>query len=146
MFRDHFQSGTPQAFKNGDAIMPHPADVAVGKRLRLRRKELGLSQIKLARDIEINVYRLRRYERGEDRMRTRDLFRAARRLGVPIGYFFRELGARRELAAEPSEANLVSQGLQLLKIFCAIPDSDARAQLIQLARHASREETSGRHA
>jgi len=38
------------------------------------------------------------------------------------------------------------QGLQLLKLFCEIPDSDARAQLIQLARHASREERPHRPA
>jgi len=37
-------------------------------------------------------------------------------------------------------------GLQLLKLFCEIPDSDARAQLIQLARHASGEVFPDRHA
>ena len=38
--------------------MAHPADIAVGKRLRLRRKELGLSQTALARDIEISAQKL----------------------------------------------------------------------------------------
>jgi transcriptional regulator with XRE-family HTH domain len=125
--------------------MAHPADIAVGKRLRLRRKELGLSQTALARDIEVSEQKLRRYERGEDRMRTRDLFHAARRLKVPIGYFFRDLVANKDV--EPDrDLDLVRQGLQLLKLFCEIPDSDARAQLIQLARHASREEWPHRHA
>jgi transcriptional regulator with XRE-family HTH domain len=126
--------------------MAHPADIAVGKRLRLRRKELGLSQTALARDIEISAQKLRRYERGEDRMRTRDLFHAARRLKVPIGYFFRDLAANRDVEPDDPDVDLVRQGLQLLKLFCEIPDSDARAQLIQLARHASREELPHRHA
>jgi transcriptional regulator with XRE-family HTH domain len=68
--------------------MAHPADIAVGKRLRLRRKELGLSQTALARDIEISAEKLRRYERGDDRMRTRDLFRAARHLEIPSAISF----------------------------------------------------------
>jgi transcriptional regulator with XRE-family HTH domain len=126
--------------------MAHPADIAVGKRLRMRRKELGLSQTALARDIEISAQKLRRYERGDDRMRTRDLFHAAGRLQVPIGYFFRDLAANSDAGPDDRDRDLVRQGLQLLKLFCEIPDSDARAQLIQLARHASREEPPQRHA
>jgi transcriptional regulator with XRE-family HTH domain len=120
--------------------MAHPADIAVGKRLRSRRKELGLSQTALARDIEISAQKLRRYERGDDRIRTRDLFRAARHLEVPIGYFFCDLVAYKDAEHEERDVDLVMQGLQLLKLFCEIPDSDARAQLLQLLRHASREE------
>ena len=126
--------------------MAHPADIAVGKRLRLRRKELGLSQTALARDIEISAQQLRRYERGDDRMRTRDLFRAARHLEVPIGYFFCDLAAGKSTEPDDHDLDLVMQGLQLLKLFCEIADSDARAQLIQLARHASREERPHRPA
>jgi len=120
--------------------MAHPADIAVGKRLRLRRKELGLSQTALASEIEISVQKLRRYERGEDRIRTRDLFRAARHLEVPIGYFFCDLTASQDVERDSRDNDLVMQGLQLLKLFCEIPDSDARAQLLRLLKHASREE------
>jgi hypothetical protein len=73
-------------------------------------------------------------------MRTRDLFRAARHLEVPIGYFICDLVAYKDAEHEERDVDLVMQGLQLLKLFCDIPDSDARAQLIKLLRHASREE------
>jgi transcriptional regulator with XRE-family HTH domain len=152
MSRDHPQSGLFHAlirwkyqYGYGDTSMAHPADVAVGKRLRLRRKELGLSQTALATDIEISAQKLRRYERGDDRMRTRDLFRAARRLEVAIGYFFRDLAAYRDDEPEDRDLDLVRQGLKLLKLFCEIPDSEARTQLIQLVRHAGREERPHRH-
>ena len=79
-------------------------------------------------------------------MRTRDLFHAARHLEVPIGYFFRDLAANRDVEPDDRDLDLVRQGLQLLKLFCEIPNSDARAQLIQLARHASREERPDRPA
>jgi transcriptional regulator with XRE-family HTH domain len=119
--------------------MAHPADVAVGKRLRLRRNELGLSQTALATDIGISAQQLRRYEHGNDRMRTRDLFEAAKLLEVPVGYFFRDLAGAGEEPKNERDVDLVKQGLQLLKIFCEIPNADTRAQLIQLMRHASRE-------
>ena len=79
-------------------------------------------------------------------MRTRDLFRAARHLEVPIGYFFCDLVTYKDVQRDERDVDLVMQGLQLLKLFCEIPDSDARAQLIRLARHASREEPTNRDA
>jgi transcriptional regulator with XRE-family HTH domain len=133
-------SGVSNARLEGVTIMAHPADVAVGKRLRLRRSELGLSQTALTTDIGISAQQLRRYEHGNDRMRTRDLFEAAKRLEVPVGYFFRDLAGAVEEPTNERDVDLVKQGLQLLKIFCEIPNADTRAQLIQLMRHASREE------
>ena len=69
--------------------MAQPVDVAVGRRLRSRRKELGLSQAEVARDLDISAQKLGKYERGQDRMRARHIFLAARYLGVSVGYFFR---------------------------------------------------------
>jgi hypothetical protein len=56
------------------------------------------------------------------------------------------LAAYRDDEPEDRDLDLVRQGLKLLKLFCEIPDSEARAQLIQLVRHASREERPHRHA
>jgi transcriptional regulator with XRE-family HTH domain len=48
--------------------MAQPVDVAVGRRLRSRRKELGLSQAEVARNLDISAQKLGKYERGQDRM------------------------------------------------------------------------------
>jgi transcriptional regulator with XRE-family HTH domain len=119
--------------------MAQPVDVAVGRRLRSRRKELGLSQAEVARDLAISAKKLGTYERGQDRMRARHLFLAARYLGVSVGYFFREAAAANDDRAAGKELDLVKQGLQLMRVFCAIPSSEERSELIELARHASGE-------
>jgi transcriptional regulator with XRE-family HTH domain len=119
--------------------MAQPVDVAVGRRLRSRRKELGLSQAEVARDLDIGTRKLGKYEKGQDRMRARHLFLAAKYLGVSVGYFFREVAAARDDVPLDQDLDLVTQGLQLMRVFCAIPSSEERSELIQLARHASGE-------
>jgi len=119
--------------------MAQPVDVAVGRRLRSRRKELGLSQAKLARDLDISAQKLGKYERGQNRMSARHLFLAARYLGVSVGYFFREAAAANDDRPAGKEVDLVKQGLQLMRVFCAIPSSEERSELIELARLASGE-------
>jgi len=124
--------------------MAQPVDV--GRRLRSRRKELGLSQAKVARDLDISAQKLGKYERGQDRMSARHLFLVARYLGVSVGYFFREAAAAHDDRPAGKEVDLVKQGLQLMRVFCAIPSSEERSELIELARHASGELRSDRHA
>ncbi|HET7852807.1 MAG TPA: helix-turn-helix domain-containing protein [Methyloceanibacter sp.] len=124
--------------------MAQPVDVAVGRRLRSRRKELGVSQAEMARDLDISTKKLGEYEKGQDRMKARHIFLAARYLGVSVGYFFHDGGAARVERAVDQDLDLVSQGLQLMRVFYAIPSSEERSELIQLARHASGEAASGR--
>jgi transcriptional regulator with XRE-family HTH domain len=126
--------------------MAQPVDVAVGRRLRSRRKELGLSQAEVARDLDISAQKLGKYERGQDRMKARHIFLAARYLGVSVGYFFREAAAANDDRPAGKEVDLVKQGLQLMRVFCAIPSSEERSELIELARHASGEVRSARQA
>ncbi len=47
---------------------PHPLDVALGCRIRLRRRELGLSQAHLARQLGITFQQVQKYERGTNRV------------------------------------------------------------------------------
>lgn len=126
--------------------MAQPVDVAVGRRLRSRRKELGLSQAEVARDLDISAKKLGKYEKGQDRMRGRHIFLAAKFLGVSVGYFFREVAAANDDRPLDKDLDLVAQGLQLMRVFCAIPSSEERSELIQLARHASGEARSERQA
>ena len=74
--------------------MAQPVDVAVGRRLRSRRKELGLSQAEVGRDLDISAKKLGKYEKGQDRMRARHIFRAAKYLGVSGCYLLGISSAR----------------------------------------------------
>jgi transcriptional regulator with XRE-family HTH domain len=123
--------------------MAHPADVAVGKRLRSRREALRLSRDEVAAVLDVTVDQLERYEAGADRMRARDLFQAAKQLEVPVGYFFRDVTTAAVEEPGDTESSLMQQSLELLRAFSGIADAEVRAGLIRLAQRASAEATSG---
>lgn len=66
----------------------HPVDVYVGKRLRLKRTLLGLSQEAIGNAIGVTFQQIQKYERGINRMGASRLHDFARALGVPVSYFF----------------------------------------------------------
>ena len=68
--------------------MPHPVDIYVGKRLRMRRTMLGMSQEALGRAIGVTFQQIQKYERGVNRMGSSRLFDFARILNVPVAFFF----------------------------------------------------------
>lgn len=71
---------------------PHPVDVHVGRRLRLKRTILGLSQESVGKEIGVTFQQIQKYERGINRMGASRLFDFAKTLGVPIQYFFEGYG------------------------------------------------------
>lgn len=66
----------------------HPVDVYVGKRLRLKRTLLGLSQESLGKAIGVTFQQIQKYERGINRMGASRLYDFARALGTSVSYFF----------------------------------------------------------
>lgn len=71
---------------------PHPVDVYVGRRLRLKRTILGLSQETVGKQIGVTFQQIQKYERGINRMGASRLYDFARALGVQISYFFEGYG------------------------------------------------------
>lgn len=64
----------------------------IGMKIRDRRKELGLSQERLAEAIGITYQQLQRYENGRSYLNTDRLQAITRVLDVPLTYFFEERG------------------------------------------------------
>ena len=71
--------------------VPNPVDVHVGRRLRLRRTLLGLSQEKLGAAIGLTFQQVQKYERGSNRIGASRLFDLSRVLDVPVGFFFDDM-------------------------------------------------------
>src|SRR5215216_3894185 len=85
---------------------PDSADRYVGQRMRIRRRELGLSQAVLADELGITFQQVQKYERGANRVSASKLFQAAVCLGVSVSYFFEGLpGAK----ASGEDASLAQQ-------------------------------------
>ncbi len=70
---------------------PHPVDVHVGARVRMRRKLLGMSQTGLGDALGLTFQQVQKYERGTNRISASRLYDLSRVLDVSIEYFFDEM-------------------------------------------------------
>ncbi|SMF84122.1 Transcriptional regulator, contains XRE-family HTH domain [Tistlia consotensis] len=70
---------------------PDPVDVHVGRRVRARRKVLGISQGVLAERIGVTFQQVQKYERGHNRISVSKLYRIAQALATPLEFFFEGL-------------------------------------------------------
>ena len=67
---------------------PDPVDIHVGKRLKLRRTLVGMSQDRLGELLGITFQQIQKYERGTNRVGSSRLFAIGRILDVPVAWFF----------------------------------------------------------
>jgi len=122
---------------------PNPIDVHVGRRVRLRRLLVGMSQEKLGEQLGLTFQQVQKYEKGTNRVGASRLFEVSRILGVPVQYFYDELtdcdtapSVMAFTEGEGSEFDLAfvssSEGAQLNRAFFAIKDATVRRSLIDL--------------
>jgi transcriptional regulator with XRE-family HTH domain len=81
--------------------MTSDIDLHVGKRLRRRRRLLGLTQQSLAEQVGIRFQQIQKYECGANRVSAARLFELAEALSVPIQYFYEGLSSHDPLFHEP---------------------------------------------
>lgn len=70
---------------------PHPVDKIVGARIRIRRREVKLSQDDLAKALGLTFQQVQKYEKGGNRVSASKLYETAKILQVPISFFFDDL-------------------------------------------------------
>ncbi|MDB5431442.1 MAG: Cro/Cl family transcriptional regulator [Caulobacter sp.] len=63
-------------------------DVHLGKRLRRRRRLLGLTQQQLAGSVGVRFQQIQKYECGANRISAARLWQLSEALEVPVGYFY----------------------------------------------------------
>lgn len=114
---------------------PDPIDVAVGARIRLRRKALGISQSKLADAIGVTFQQVQKYERGANRVSASTLAKIAKALDTPVAAFF---GAEDDATPEGLFKSLSAPGAsELLEAFAKIRDAEQRQAVIAVVRSMS---------
>lgn len=88
--------------------MANDIDLHIGKRLRRRRRLLGLTQQQLACSVGVRFQQIQKYECGANKVSAARLWRLSEALEVPVGYFYDGLdGAERR--REPGSAQVTSQ-------------------------------------
>ncbi|HSK39306.1 MAG TPA: helix-turn-helix transcriptional regulator [Arenibaculum sp.] len=124
---------------------PHPIDIHVGARLRLRRTLLGLSQEKLGEAVGITFQQLQKYERGANRISASRLYHLAQVLDVPVGFFFEDMpagqpaadGARTvQMPTETDEFESMAkrETLELVRAYYRINDTMVRRRAFELIK------------
>ena len=117
---------------------PNPVDRHVGLRIRFRRKELGISQEKLAESIGLTFQQVQKYERAANRVSASKLWEVARALSTSVTYFYEGLPtdgeARREGGVSLEDFLLTAEGMELARYFPQIQQQGVRRQILELVR------------
>ncbi|MCI5046514.1 MAG: helix-turn-helix transcriptional regulator [Aquisalinus sp.] len=127
---------------------PHPIDVHVGSRVRLRRMMVGMSQDKLAEALSLTFQQVQKYEKGINRVGASRLFQISKILNVPVQFFYDDFGQEDEIAvtgfaeeaaddtsaSEFMELLSTPEGVQLCKSFSQIQDVTVRRKLLDLIK------------
>ena len=118
--------------------MTHHVDEHVGKRIRRRRRLLGVTQQQLAERVGIKFQQIQKYETGANRVSASRLWDIADALEVQVSFFFEGLPARDGAEAETADGAAEDlfddkEALDLVRSYYAIPENQRR-RLFELAR------------
>ena len=126
---------------------PHPVDVHVGARVRIRRTLLGMSQEKLGEAIGLTFQQVQKYERGTNRVSSSRLFDLSRVLDVPVEFFFDEMPAAvaassllqggRKVKEPPSyelDPMAKRETLELVRAYYKITNPQVRKRLFEMTK------------
>ena len=75
-------------------------NVHLGKKLRLRRLSLGLTQTKVAQAINVTFQQIQKYEKGTNGVSSNRLMQLSQFLKVPIIYFYEDYKEFKDISSE----------------------------------------------
>ena len=141
---------------------PHPIDVYVGNRVRLRRVYLGYSQDRVAKALGVTFQQIQKYERGGNRISASKLFEISVLLDVPVAFFFegaddvmtegivKELAVQGRGGGESANASQNGQSLmakretlQVITNYYSIRDQPLRRDVLALMKSLSKSSDRG---
>jgi transcriptional regulator with XRE-family HTH domain len=119
---------------------PNATDVHVGRRMRMRRLMMQMSQEVFAAELGVTFQQVQKYEKGVNRVSASRLQQAAYILQVPVQFFFEglpktETGSK---AREDISYSLISDllsspdGIALAKGFMQIENRTLRRHIVKL--------------
>ncbi len=127
---------------------PHPVDVHVGARARMRRTLLGMTQTDLGDALDLTYQQVQKYERGVNRISASRLYDLCRVLNVSIEYFFEDMptavaanspaakkrGKAQKLIGYEPDPMANRETLGLVRAFYKIEDAEIRRQVYEMIK------------
>ncbi len=121
----------------------NPLDIALGARIRVRRKSLGLSQDDLAVQVGLTFQQIQKYERGANRVSFSRLVEIARTLKCRVQDLIGDLDVEGEVSDQvAAEAVQLKEtgALELIRAYSAIRSAGRRRVVVSLAQTLSKED------
>ncbi|WP_273791590.1 helix-turn-helix transcriptional regulator [Bartonella sp. CM31XJBT] len=108
---------------------PHFNDVSVGKKIRYRRKYMGISQTELGKKLGVSFQQIQKYENGSNRVGAGRLQEIADILDVPISFFYTDISQKRNIPYHYDEEISSKEEFSLLKGFRKLNPKKQKAVL-----------------
>jgi transcriptional regulator with XRE-family HTH domain len=123
-------------------------DVHVGRRVRLRRTLLGMSQEQLGEALSITFQQVQKYERGSNRISASRLWDIGQILDVPVSFFFDDMsddtkdhsprkmrtGDVAGVGEAPLDPMARRETLELVRAYYQILDTSVRKRITEMVK------------
>ena len=105
-------------------------NIHLGKKLRMRRLSLGLTQTKVANAISVTFQQIQKYEKGTNGVSSSRLMQLSSFLKVPITYFYEDYADSQTAVDSTEDLNYSF----LIKTFGRLSE-DQKSKIIQILKN-----------
>ena len=116
-------------------------NIHLGRKLRMRRLSLGLTQTKVAKAINVTFQQIQKYEKGTNGVSSNRLMQLSQFLKVPIIYFFEDYKEFKDV--EPSEMLNDDLNYSFLSRTFASLSKLQKEKILQILNNSTRFEKTG---
>lgn len=129
---DRIERRAPENDTSGDAAKQ--VDAVVGRRLKLRRTLLGLTQEQVALACDLSYQQIHKYETGQSRMSTARLVQFSSVLDAPVSWFFEGLDHEDPLISDGDYIQIDKATARLIALTQRIKSKKRLRQLVDFAK------------
>ncbi len=121
--------------------MEESFNIHLGKKLRMRRLSLGLTQTKVAQAINVTFQQIQKYEKGTNGVSSARLMQISQFLKVPITYFFEEYKDYKGLESHENSSEDLNYSF-LAKTFSSLLKSE-KDKILQVLKNTENLDKTG---
>ena len=125
--------GRRSAMSETNEIAKH-VDAVVGRRLKLRRTLLGLTQEQVALACDLSYQQIHKYETGQSRMSTTRLVQFSNVLDAPVSWFFEGLDSDDPVVSDSDYVQIDKATARLITLAQRIKSRKRLRQLVEFAK------------
>ena len=107
----------------------------LGRKLRMRRLSLGLTQTKVANAINVTFQQIQKYEKGTNGVSSSRLIQLSSFLKVPITYFFEDFSDNTNAEKNENDNSDLNYSF-LIKTFSKLNENQ-KVKIVQLLKNTS---------